>query len=126
MQNTAKNEYFKYKQVIIVRTDLKMGKGKIAAQVAHAAVSAMEKTKKFHKKWVKRWLQEGQKKVVLKVKSEEELIELKRILDKKDIPYVLIQDRGLTQIPPGSITALGIGPCPQELINPITNELPLL
>ncbi len=120
------NEIFKFKQVIIVRTDLPMKKGKIAAQVAHAAVSAMLQTKKIKNKWVKRWLDEGQKKVILKVKSEEEILEIKNLINDKNLPFALIRDKGLTQIPPGSITALGIGPCPNELIDPITRKLPLL
>jgi len=121
-----KNSNFKFKQVIIVRTDLQMKKGKIAAQVAHASISAMEKTRNFHKNWVKKWLNEGQKKVVLKVNSEEKLLELKKITDIRKLPNALIRDRGLTQIPAGSITALGIGPCPNEMIDPITNKLQLL
>ena len=117
---------FNYKQVIVVRTDLKMKKGKIAAQVAHAAVSAMELTKRYHKNWVKKWLNEGQKKVVLKVHSKEDLFKVKEKINKEKISCILIRDRGMTQIPAGSVTALGIGPCPNELIDPITCDLQLL
>jgi PTH2 family peptidyl-tRNA hydrolase len=106
---------FEYKQVMVVRTDLGMSGGKIAVQVAHAAVTLYQEANKTHKykKWLKKWLDEGQKKVVVKVQSEVELRDLFMQARKLDLPAVLIQDRGLTQIPPGTITTLGIGPAPE-------------
>ena len=65
-----------FKQVIVVRTDLKMQRGKIAAQSSHASVEAMEKTKKKFPAWVEEWRETGMQKVVLKVGSEKELVEL--------------------------------------------------
>jgi PTH2 family peptidyl-tRNA hydrolase len=119
---------FEYKQVLVVRNDLGMSCGKISVQVAHAAVSLYQeanKTRKY-KKWLKKWIDEGQKKVVVKVSSEEELQDLYTEARKLDLPAVLIQDRGLTQIPPGTITTLGIGPAPEELLDQVTKDLPLL
>ena len=62
------------KQAIIVRTDLKMGKGKIAAQSCHACLGAYKKANKID---VRKWELSGGKKVVLKVSSEETLEEFK-------------------------------------------------
>lgn len=116
----------KYKQVIIVRNDIKMSKGKIAAQVAHAALASyIEATKKWPN-WAKEWLMEGQRKVVLKVNSLEELLELKRRVEEKDFPNSLITDAGLTELEPGTTTCLGIGPAPSEELDKIVGHLKLL
>lgn len=117
---------FRYKQVIAFRSDLKMSKGKIAAQAGHAAVSAGEETCKHFKEWWKAWLREGQCKIAVKVESEEELLELEKQAKELAMPCALIIDRGLTEIPPGTITCLGIGPAPAEKIDKITSMLPLL
>ncbi|MCS7124098.1 MAG: peptidyl-tRNA hydrolase Pth2 [Candidatus Bathyarchaeota archaeon] len=117
---------FHYKQVIVMRVDLKMSKGKIAAQAGHAAVSAAEEARKHKREWFKAWLNEGQCKVVVKVKSEKELLELEKQAKGLGIPCALISDRGLTEVPPGTITCLGIGPAPVEQVDKITGKLPLL
>jgi len=117
---------FRYKQVIAVRTDLEMTKGKIAVQVAHASVTAAEDARKRNSEWWRAWLDEGQKKVVVKVRSEEELIELERKARALGIPAGLIRDRGLTELPPDTLTSLGIGPCPTQLVDRLTGSLPLL
>jgi PTH2 family peptidyl-tRNA hydrolase len=117
---------FRYKQAIVIRTDLKMGKGKIAAQASHAAISAAEEARKRHREWWKAWLGEGQRKVVVKVKNEAELLQLKQRAGKMRLPHALIYDRGLTQLPPDTLTCLGIGPAPSEEIDKITGKLRLL
>ena len=117
---------FKYKQAVVIRTDLKMGKGKIAAQASHAAVSAAEEARKHHKAWWEAWLDEGQRKVVVKVKSEAELLQLKQQAGRMRVPCALIYDRGLTQLPPDTLTCLGIGPAPNDEVDKITGKLPLL
>lgn len=109
------------KQVIVVRNDLKLGKGKLAAQVAHASVSAAEISK-----FKKRWLEEGQKKVVVKCESLEKLMEIYEKSKASSIATSLIQDAGLTEIPPGTITCVGIGPDEEEKIDKITKNLKLL
>lgn len=103
-----------------------MSKGKIAAQAGHAAVSAAEEARKHHKDWFKAWLDEGQCKIVVKVRNEKELLELERKAKESRLPHALIADRGLTEIPPGTITCLGIGPAPVEKLDKITGNLPLL
>jgi PTH2 family peptidyl-tRNA hydrolase len=120
------NEEFQYKQVIAVRTDLKMGKGKLAAQVGHAAVSAAEETRKKHPEWCRKWMKEGQCKVIVKLKSLDEVLELQEKVTQSRIPYSLIIDRGLTQLPPNTVTCLGVGPALSVKIDKITRNLPLL
>jgi len=117
---------FKFKQAIVVRKDLKMGKGKIAAQASHAAVTSCEIARKKFKDWYKAWLKNGQCKIVLKVNSEKELLQLKHDAEKLGLPTALIRDCGLTQVSPGVITCLGIGPAPSELIDKLTGKLKLL
>jgi PTH2 family peptidyl-tRNA hydrolase len=117
---------FHYKQVIIFRSDLRMSKGKIAAQAGHAAVSAGEEARKHHKVWWNAWVSEGQCKIAVKVKSERELLELEKQAKELTLPNSLIADRGLTEILPGTITCLGIGPAPADKIDKITGNLPLL
>jgi len=116
---------FKYKQVIVMRSDLKMGKGKIAAQAGHAAVSATEEARKRFQKWWKSWLDEGQCKIAVKVKSEEELLKLEAEAKEFELPCALISDRGLTQLEPGTITCLAIGPAPSHEVDKITGKLAL-
>jgi len=100
---------FEYKQVLVFRTDLQMSKGKIAAQAGHAAVSAAQDAYQRHKKWWEAWIFEGQKKVAVKVEGEKELGELEQVADDLGLPHALIVDRGLTEVPEGTITCLGIG-----------------
>jgi PTH2 family peptidyl-tRNA hydrolase len=114
---------FEYKQCIVVRTDIRLSPGKLAAQVAHAAISACEYAEPRVRK---AWLNEGQKKVVLKVQTLDELFELKEEARRVDLPAALITDAGLTEVPPGTITALGIGPAKSEELDKITGHLPLL
>jgi PTH2 family peptidyl-tRNA hydrolase len=117
---------FQYKQAIVVRQDLKMSKGKTAAQVAHAAVSSFIAVADKKPEWVARWLREGQKKVVVKVKSLEDLLEIKKKVDMEHIPNAIISDAGLTELEPGSVTCLGIGPAPNALIDKVTGGLKLI
>lgn len=116
----------KYKMVIAVREDLKISSGKIAVQVAHAAVECALIAKRKKRKWFKEWYDEGQRKVVVKVKNVDEIMDLKKRAEKLKITTSLIRDAGLTEIPPGTITSLGIGPAPEEIINKVTGNLPLL
>ena len=119
-------EEFQYKQVIVFRSDLKLSKGKIAAQAGHAAVSAAEEARKRHRSWWEAWLFEGQCKIAVKVKNEEELLELERQANDLGLPNALIVDRGLTEISPDTVTCLGIGPVPAEKVDRLTGGLPLL
>ncbi len=115
-----------YKQVIVVRTDIKMSKGKLAAQVAHAAVSALLEALKERKKWVDEWIRQGQKKVVLRVDSEKELLSIYEKARTKRLPVALIIDAGRTELEPGTKTCVGIGPAPSKRVDEVTGDLRLL
>jgi PTH2 family peptidyl-tRNA hydrolase len=115
----------KHKQVIVLRIDLEMSKGKIAAQAGHAAVSAAEKARKKNPDWWSAWIQEGQCKIAVKVHSKQELLELEKDAKKMKLPSALIADRGLTELPPGTVTCLGVGPAPSYQVDKITGILNL-
>ncbi|MDH5402960.1 MAG: peptidyl-tRNA hydrolase Pth2 [Candidatus Heimdallarchaeota archaeon] len=117
---------FEYKQVIIIRNDLKMGKGKIAAQASHASVIASLNAKKNNSTWFDAWMRIGMKKIVVKVNSEGELEQLFQIAVRNKLPRAFINDAGHTQLAPGTATAAAIGPAPDSLIDPITKSLSLL
>ena len=112
-----------YKQVILVRTDLKLPKGKMAAQCSHAAVEAAFKS---GKRKISSWRTSGSKKVVLKVKNKKELIEYKKLAEEAGLVTALITDAGRTVIAPGTITCLAIGPDDEEKIDSVTGKLKMV
>jgi PTH2 family peptidyl-tRNA hydrolase len=111
------------KQAILIRTDLKMGKGKLCSQACHASIASFLKA---DSKIRERWLEQGMKKVILKVSSEKELKDFCRKAAKEKIPCELIMDAGLTQVEQGTVTALGIGPESDGKIDSLTSKLKLL
>jgi peptidyl-tRNA hydrolase, PTH2 family len=111
-----------YKQAIVIRCDITMSLGKTAVQASHASFSAAIKVPKTR---LQKWQKEGQKKIVLKANLGQ-LKELEIKCKKAKIEHALISDAGLTELLPGTITALGIGPEKGELIDKITGSLPLL
>ncbi len=111
------------KQVVVVRTDIKMGKGKLAAQVAHASLHAFLNADAEKRN---AWLSSGQKKVVLKARSEEELMQLYKKARRKGLNAVMIRDAGLTQLEKGTITAMAAGPEEEEKLDEVFGELKLL
>jgi len=112
-----------YKQVILVREDLKLPKGKLAAQSSHASVDA---TLKSDKKIIELWKKEGGKKIVLKIKDEEELFKYKQMAEDAGIKTALITDAGHTVVEPGTITCLGIGPDEETKIDSVTGNLKMM
>lgn len=120
------NETFRLKQVIVVRKDLKMGMGKLVSQACHACLDSSEEVRMHNPRLWKAWHMEGAKKVVVKVQSLEELLDLKDKAARLRISNVLVVDRGLTQIDPNTPTALGIGPAEIEDVDKITKHLKLL
>ncbi|MDD1671412.1 MAG: peptidyl-tRNA hydrolase Pth2 [Methanomicrobiales archaeon] len=114
---------FTWKQCLVVRTDVRMSCGKMCAQAAHAAISAFQRADDGTRR---SWLSEGQKKVILKAKDERTLYELKSLAEARGIATALIEDAGLTELPPGTLTALGLGPARCEELDKITGTLPLL
>jgi len=123
--NTNLPQAFGYKQVVVLRSDLKMSCGKAAVQACHGAVSACEETKKQRPLWFRSWMEEGQRKIVLRAESEAELLELEKKAVKLRIPTFLVSDMGLTELPPGTTTTLGVGPAPSNLVDKVTGNLPL-
>ena len=111
-----------YKQVLLIRTDLQLPKGKAAAQSAHASVEAVLKS---DAKIVKAWRQEGMAKIVLKVKDEKELVSYFQQAKEAGLAVCLITDAGRTVIAPGTKTCVGIGPDEEEKIDEITGKLGL-
>ena len=111
------------KQVILVRQDLKMPKGKLAAQVSHASVEAILRS---HPDIVEDWRKLGMKKVILKVKDKKELLLFKRKAEDNKLVVALIIDAGKTFLEPGTITCLGIGPDKEDKIDKITGHLKMV
>jgi PTH2 family peptidyl-tRNA hydrolase len=72
------------------------------------------------------WRSEGQKKVVLRVANVQALFKLREEADRAGLPCAIVADAGLTEIPPGTITALGIGPAPNKIMDKVTGKLSLL
>ncbi|MBI5355148.1 MAG: aminoacyl-tRNA hydrolase [Candidatus Aenigmarchaeota archaeon] len=95
------------KQVIVVRKDLGMSVGKTAAQASHASLGAY---KKSDAKIRSEWERIGCKKVVLKARSVEEIEDIELKCQKNGIPCFVVRDAGLTELSPGTVTAIGIGP----------------
>ncbi len=112
-----------YKQCLVIRSDLRLSTGKAAVQLAHAAVTAYERSSAAMKS---RWFNEGQRKVALKVSTLRELYELKSVAEARGLVTALIVDAGLTEVPPGTVTALGIGPAKEEDVDKVTSDLKLL
>ena len=110
------------KQTIAARTDIGMGKGKLAAQVAHASLSAYEET---GQKARKRWKGEGQKKVVVKADGEAEIFRLAEKARAEGLPHAVIRDAGHTQLDPGTVTTLAVGPADDDLVDRVTGHLSL-
>ncbi len=121
-----KENEFKYKMVIAAREDLKLSPGKLAVQVAHAAVACALEARRGYNKWLREWMKEGAKKVVVKVEHLEDFYPLKDKAEELKIPYYMVEDAGLTEIPPGTKTVIGFGPAPANIIDQITGHLPLL
>ncbi|KAI7902231.1 peptidyl-tRNA hydrolase PTH2-domain-containing protein [Cokeromyces recurvatus] len=137
--------YDNFKLTLVVRSDLGMTKGKIAAQCGHATLACYKAAKKVNPLLLKAWESSGQAKVALKCDSEDKLLELQAIAHSLGLPAQTIRDAGRTQIAPGSRTVLGVGPgilnCvnlttllfiinyligPAELIDKVTGHLKLL
>ena len=112
-----------YKMVILVRQDLKLPKGKMSAQCAHAAVEAVLRGDKDK---VKSWRNLGQKKVVLKVADEKELYKYVQIAKDEGLNTAIITDAGKTVVAPGTTTCAAIGPESEESVDAVTGELGMM
>lgn len=114
------------KQVIVVRTDLDLPKGKLCSQVAHAALLAALKVKEASPKKMGEWLSQGGRKIVLKVGSEGKLDAVYQNARERGLPAYRVKDKGLTVVKPGTVTCVGIGPASSDKIDAVTGDLKLL
>ena len=110
------------KQAIVARTDLGMGRGKLAAQVAHASLSAHEDAGDRTRT---AWKGGGQKKIVLKADGEAELFRLADAAERRGLPNAIVRDAGHTQLEPGTVTCLAVGPGDDDEVDRVTGELSL-
>jgi peptidyl-tRNA hydrolase, PTH2 family len=113
----------KYKQVIIVRSDLKLPSGKLAAQVAHASVGAVMES---DQKVVTQWHGEGMKKIVVKVKNKNQLMKYAQQAQDANLTTCVVKDAGHTIVEPGTVTCCGIGPDLEKDIDAVTGKLQIL
>ncbi|KAF9919880.1 hypothetical protein FBU30_010420 [Linnemannia zychae] len=114
-----------YKMVLVIRTDLNMGKGKAAAQCCHATLANYKELSKKSPKTLAHWEYFGQAKVTLKVDNEEDMLMLQAQAMSIGLAAHSIRDAGRTQIAAGSRTVLAIGPGPVSVVNSITGKLKL-
>ena len=112
-----------YKQVILVRNDLKLPKGKMAAQVAHASVEAAHNSDRDN---VKRWRALGMGKIVLKVDNLEDLYKYAQHAKDEGLVVSIITDAGKTVVAPGTVTCMAIGPDVEAKIDKITGHLKMM
>ncbi len=115
-----------FTQVIVIRKDVKMSTGKACAQAAHASIASFLKS--HERKWgsdYQEWLDEGMQKIVVKVDTEKELLQLFEQVKNK-FPTALITDAGHTQIASGTKTCIGIGPAKESELKKYTGHLKLL
>lgn len=112
-----------YKQVIILRKDLEMGKGKMISQCCHASLGSW---KDADARIREQWEADGGKKIVLRVDGLKELKNLYKKARAAKLPCFIVRDAGLTQVRKGTLTVLGVGPADEEKIDTITGELKLL
>jgi len=115
-----------HKMVLVIRGELRLTAGKSAVQIAHAAVLLALEAEKRAPEAFAAWSSTGQKKIALVAPTLTDLESLAREARAKGIPWVLIEDAGLTEVPPGTKTCLGIGPAPSAVLDPITGSLDLL
>lgn len=114
------------KLVLVVRQDLKMEKGKIAAQCGHATLAAYKYNQTKNPELLRHWERRGQAKVVVKAPSKEVFDEVQRQARAKGVFAYAIQDAGRTQVEPGSRTVLAVGPAPLAEVDALTRHLKLL
>lgn len=108
------------KQAIVARADLGMSPGKLAAQVAHASLSAAESADDDARR---AWRRGNQKKVVLRADDEAALRELAGRAEREGVPYALVTDAGHTELDPGTATTLGVGPAADDRVDAVTGHL---
>lgn len=115
-----------YKMVLVVRGELRLTAGKAAVQVAHAAVMLTLQAQKRSPDLLRRWLDQGQKKIAVVTPTLDSMVEIQQRASRAGIPTAWVEDAGFTEVPPGTRTCLGVGPAPTFELDRITGDLPLL
>ena len=120
------------KMVLLIREDLNMSSGKVAAQCSHAAVGLFQRliSEEYRsspsvQKNLKAWIDEGQKKVCLSIANTETLEDLRASFSMKRIPYFVVEDAGRTEVAYGTETVMAVGPCENEVLDRVTGKLRL-
>lgn len=114
------------KLALVVRTDLRMSKGKTAAQSAHAAIACYELAARSAPQLLAEWLATGQAKVVLRIESLDELERVQMAARAAGVGAACVADAGRTELVPGTVTVLGIGPAYEADVNALVGALKLL
>jgi len=114
-----------HKMVLLVRMDLKMQKGKAAAQCSHATLGAYKRALKHYKAAVDLWSRQSQAKITLQVPDEPQMDALESQAIAAGLNTYVVVDAGRTQIAAGSRTVLAIGPAATSQIDKITKHLKL-
>jgi peptidyl-tRNA hydrolase, PTH2 family len=122
----SRTEGAEQKMVLVLRGELRLTPGKAAVQVAHAAVMLVRQAESRRSPYLEAWLAQGQKKIALTVPTLDDLQALERRARADGLPTVFVEDAGLTEVPPGTRTCLGLGPAPAARIDAITRALDLL
>jgi PTH2 family peptidyl-tRNA hydrolase len=109
--------------VFIARKDLKLSAGKLAVQCSHAAVSCVLAARKTEQRLLERWNKNGGRKICLQVESLSTLQIIAGQAQAANLITHLVKDAGHTEVPPGTITVLGIGPGPRRSIDALVQDL---
>ena len=112
--------------VIVARKALQLSKGKLAAQVGHAVMECALKADRVIPKILESYRKEGSRKIVVAVKDVNEMKRLYGEISSVGIVCHLVKDAGHTEIPPGTVTVLGIGPAPRDSVDAFTGDLQLV
>ena len=114
------------KMVLVVNTELGMGKGKVAAQCGHAAVACFKAALVEEPQLVAAWERSGQTKVVVRGGGEESLLAVSKAGRQAGMLVAEVRDAGRSQVEAGSLTVIGLGPANNLLIDKVAGKLKLL
>jgi PTH2 family peptidyl-tRNA hydrolase len=120
------------KQVIVMRTDLNMRKGKMVAQGVHASLAALrilqnDETYPAYPLAMQQWMNDNERVITVRVDSLDELLSIEKVAAETGLPVAIVMDLGLTEFHgEPTQTCLAIGPAPDEVIDLITGKLALL
>ncbi len=111
------------KQAIVLREDLGLSQGKKISQACHACLGAARNS---DKNLEDKWIGKGGKKAVLVAEGRKKLLKLHKEARSQGLPAYLVKDAGRTELEPGTVTCLGVGPGEEKRVDKVTGELELL